>query len=52
MVSWQTTVAGFLLTIGNLFIASGQTGILHYLGMILVGIGGIWLGIMAKDANK
>lgn len=52
MTNWQTTVAGLLLTIGTLLIGSGETGILHFVGMILAGIGGIWLGIVSTDAKK
>lgn len=52
MTNWQTTIAGLCLTVGTLLIGTGETGALHFSGMILAGIGGLWLGFVAKDFNK
>lgn len=52
MKNWQTTIAGVCLTVGTMIMNSGNEGMLHYAGMVLAGIGGLWLGFAASDAKK
>jgi len=48
MKNWKTTIGGLLMTIG---LALSQSEDLKNYGLILQGIGGILLGLAAKDSN-
>lgn len=48
MKNWKTTIGGLLLTIG---LALSQSEELKNYGLILQGIGGVILGLAAKDAG-
>jgi hypothetical protein len=48
MKNWKTTIGGLLMTIG---LALSQAEELKNYGLILQGIGGILLGLAAKDAS-
>lgn len=48
MKNWKTTIGGLLLTIG---LAIAQSEELKNYGVILQGLGGLFLGFAAKDSN-
>ena len=48
MKNWKTTIGGLLLTIG---LAISQSEDLKHFGLIAQGIGGLLLGLSAKDNN-
>lgn len=50
MKNWKTTVGGILLGIGTPLAAAGE-GIYKTIGTILATIGGILVGLSARDAN-
>jgi len=48
MKSWKTTLAGILLGIGTPMAAAGE-GIYQIIGVILASVGGLLLGVAARD---
>lgn len=50
MKSWKTTVGGILLGIGTPLVAAGD-GIYKTVGVVLSTIGGLIVGLAAKDSN-
>ena len=49
MVSWKTTLCGFLTAVGVW--ASAQPGWLHSVGEVLMIVGGLGTGLFARDNN-
>lgn len=50
MKSWKTTVGGVLLGIGTPLAGAGE-GIYKTIGLILATIGGVLVGVAARDNN-
>lgn len=50
MKNWKTTLGGIMLGIGTPLAAGGE-GIYKTIGVILATIGGILVGVAARDAN-
>ena len=50
MKNWKTTVGGILLGIGTPLAAAGE-GLYKTVGTIMATIGGILVGLSARDAN-
>ena len=50
MKNWKTTVAGILLGIGTPMGAAGE-GMYKTIGIALATVGGLLLGVAAKDSN-
>ena len=50
MKSWKTTVGGILLGIGTPLAAAGE-GFYKTIGVILATIGGLLVGLSARDSN-
>ena len=50
MKNWKTTIGGILLGIGTPMAATGE-GIYKTIGVALATVGGLILGISAKDNN-
>jgi len=50
MKSWKTTLGGIMLGIGSPLAAAGE-GIYKTIGIVLVTIGGLLVGISARDNN-
>ena len=51
MKSWKTTVGGILLGVGTPLAAAGE-GIYKTVGVILSTVGGLLVGLSARDNNK
>jgi hypothetical protein len=49
-MSWRTTVGGILLGVGTPLATTG-TGVYQVVGIILASLGGLLVGVAAKD-NK
>jgi hypothetical protein len=50
MKSWKTTIGGILLGIGTPLAAAGE-GIYKTIGVALATVGGLIIGLAAKDSN-
>jgi hypothetical protein len=50
MKNWKTTVGGILLGVGTPLAAAGE-GIYKTIGVALATVGGLIVGITAKDSN-
>lgn len=50
MKNWKTTVGGLCLAVGAALQTSGNET-MHIIGACMVAVGGVFLGINAKDKN-
>ena len=48
--SWKTTVGGILLGVGAPLAAGGE-GIYSTIGTVMMAVGGVLLGVSARDSN-